>query len=84
MFLTASVEERAMRRFKEMNEKGVSCDFEALKKDIEQRDKNDSERKESPLRQAADATLLDTTGMSFDEVVEALVKMIKDAEEGEK
>ena len=53
IFLTASVDERASRRFNEMTEKGVKCDFEELKREIEYRDRNDSEREEAPLRQAS-------------------------------
>lgn len=75
IFLTASVDERASRRFNEMTEKGVKCDFEELKREIEYRDRNDSEREEAPLRQAPDAVLLDTTGMTFDEVVKKVIEM---------
>lgn len=75
IFLTASVDERASRRFDEMTEKGVKCDFEELKREIEYRDRNDSEREEAPLRQAPDAVLLDTTGMTFDEVVKKVTEM---------
>lgn len=75
IFLTASVDERASRRFNEMTEKGVKCDFEELKREIEYRDRNDSEREEAPLRQAPDAVLLDTTGMTFDEVVKKVTEM---------
>lgn len=75
IFLTASVDERASRRFNEMAEKGVKCDFEELKREIEYRDRNDSEREEAPLRQAPDAVLLDTTGMTFDEVVKKVTEM---------
>lgn len=81
IFLTASVEERASRRYKELTEKGVSCDFEKIKRDIEYRDKNDSERKTAPLKRAEDAVLLDTSEMSFDESVEAVKSLIKKAEE---
>lgn len=75
IFLTASVDDRASRRFNEMTEKGVKCDFEELKREIEYRDRNDSEREEAPLRQAPDAVLLDTTGMTFDEVVKKVTEM---------
>ena len=75
IFLTASVDERASRRFNEMTEKGVKCDFEELKREIEYRDRNDSEREEAPLRQDPDAVLLDTTGMTFDEVVKKVTEM---------
>ena len=78
IFLTASVEERAKRRYKEMLKKGAECDLEEIKRDIEYRDKNDSERAASPLRQAEDAVLVDTTGYTFDEVVDRITAMIKE------
>lgn len=78
IFLTASVEERAKRRYKEMTEKGMDADFEEIKRDIEYRDKNDSERDASPLKIAEGAAVVDTTGMTFDEVVEKLTGMIKE------
>lgn len=81
IFLTASVEERAGRRYRELTEKGVSCDFEKIKRDIEYRDKNDSERKTAPLKCAADAVRVDTSDMSFDESVEKIKEIVKNAEE---
>lgn len=77
IFLTASIEERARRRFKEMQEKGFSVEFEKLKADIAARDKADSEREISPLVQAEDAELLDTSDMSIDEVVKAILDRCK-------
>lgn len=79
IFLTASVEERAKRRLKEMLEKGQEADFEKVKKDIEYRDKNDSERKFAPLKQADDAILVDSSDMTIDEVIERITKIIKEA-----
>ncbi len=73
IFLTASIEERARRRFKEMRAKGYDVKLEALQADIAARDKADSEREISPLVQAEDAELLDTSHMSIDEVVQAIV-----------
>ena len=75
IFLTASIEERAMRRWKEMKEKGYDITLEKLQQDIAARDKADSEREISPLVQAEDATLLDTTGLSIDEVVARILSM---------
>ena len=75
IFLTASIEERAMRRWKEMKEKGYDITLEKLQQDIAARDKADSEREISPLVQAEDATLLDTTGLSIDEVVARILFM---------
>lgn len=78
IFLTASVEERARRRVEEMKLKGASADFESVKKDMQYRDKNDSEREFAPLRQAEDAVLLDTTALDFDAVVNAVLKIINE------
>ena len=75
IFLTASVEERARRRCDEMKEKGYAVDFEELKKEIADRDKQDSERAISPLRQAEDAVLLDSTALSIDEVVARIMEL---------
>ena len=75
IFLTASIEERARRRWKEMKEKGYDIALDTLKKDIAARDKADSEREISPLVQADDAVLLDTTGLSIDEVVARILDL---------
>ena len=75
IFLTASIEERAQRRWKELQQKGYDMTLEKLQQDIAARDKADSEREISPLVQAEDATLLDTTGLSIDEVVERILSM---------
>ncbi len=75
IFLTASIEERAKRRWKELKEKGYDITLEKLQQDIAARDKADSEREISPLVQAEDATLLDTTGLSIDEVVSRILSM---------
>lgn len=77
IFLTASIEERARRRLAELELKGAATDFETVKKDMAYRDKNDSEREFAPLRQAEDAVLLDTTELSFDEVVDKVLEIIK-------
>ncbi|RRD30442.1 (d)CMP kinase [Streptococcus minor] len=69
IFLIASVEERALRRFKENQEKGIPSDLETLKEEIAARDFKDSNRKVSPLRAADDAITFDTTGVSIDGVV---------------
>ena len=79
IFLTASIEERAQRRWKEMREKGYDMSLEELQKDIAARDKADSEREISPLVQADDATLLDTTGRSIDGVVARILAMCSEA-----
>ncbi|MBO0469277.1 (d)CMP kinase [Enterococcus sp. DIV0242_7C1] len=72
IFLVASVSERAERRYKENQEKGITTDFETLKKEIEQRDHLDSTRAVSPLKQAKDAVKIDTTGLTIEEVVAAI------------
>ncbi len=78
IFLTASVEERATRRYRELVEKGVKCDFEEVKRDIEYRDKNDSEREIAPLKPAEDGIIVDTTGNTLTESVEKMLKIIKE------
>ena len=75
IFLTASVEERARRRYDEMKEKDYAVDFDELKQEIASRDKQDSERAISPLRQAEDAVLLDSTSLTIDEVVARILKL---------
>ena len=69
IFLIASVEERAERRFKENQEKGIETDFETLKREIAERDYKDSHRKVSPLKADDDAITFDTTGVDIDGVV---------------
>jgi len=69
IFLVASVEERAERRYLENQEKGIEADFDQIKQDIMKRDEYDSNREISPLKQADDAIRLDTTSLSIDEVV---------------
>ncbi|MBQ7046664.1 MAG: (d)CMP kinase [Oscillospiraceae bacterium] len=74
VFLTASAEERANRRFKEMTDSDIT--YEQVLEDIKQRDYNDMHRDIAPLKQADDAVLLDTTGMTIDEVIAKLKSMI--------
>ncbi|WP_270273544.1 (d)CMP kinase [Enterococcus gallinarum] len=76
VFLVASVEERAERRYKENQQKGITTSFDTLKKEIEQRDYLDSHREISPLKQADDAVRIDTTGMSITEVVAAIQQIV--------
>ncbi|MBM7641728.1 (d)CMP kinase [Streptococcus loxodontisalivarius] len=77
IFLVASVEERAERRFKENQEKGIPTDFETLKKEIAERDYKDSHRKVSPLKAADDAITFDTTGVDIDGVVNFIQEKAK-------
>ena len=72
IFLVASVDERAERRYKENLSKGIETDLETLKEEIAARDYKDSHRETSPLKQAEDAIYLDTTGLSILEVVEKI------------
>jgi len=77
IYLTASVEERAKRRYEELIAKGEDVTFEQVLVDIRQRDYNDSTRAASPLRKADDAEELDTTSMTIDEVVAYVCSKIK-------
>lgn len=77
VFLTASLEARAERRYKQLLEKGTECDLKQIKIDMEWRDKNDSQREVAPLKQADDATLLDTSNLTLEESINALVGLIK-------
>lgn len=73
IFLTASIEERAKRRYKELTEKGYQINLEALKGEIELRDKLDSEREIGPLKQAVDALVVNTTNLTIPEVIEKII-----------
>ena len=75
VYLTASVETRAKRRFDELTEKGVDCDLEEIKKDIAERDQRDMTREIAPLKQAEDAVLIDSSHMTIDEVVAAITAL---------
>jgi cytidylate kinase len=77
IFLVASVEERAKRRLLENQEKGISTDFEILKKEIIKRDTLDSKRSASPLRPAEDSILVDTTQLTINQVLEEIELLIK-------
>lgn len=76
IFLTASSDARAKRRYDELIQKGENCNYEDIKADIEKRDYEDSHREISPLRQAEDAVLLDTSDMNIEQVVAAIEAMI--------
>lgn len=81
VFLTATVDERAMRRYKELVAKGQQVDLEQLKADIANRDKQDSERAISPLHQAEDAVYLDSSDMSIDQVAAYIENLVKEREQ---
>lgn len=76
IFLTASAEARADRRFRELQEKGVATDFETVLEDIRRRDYQDSHRATAPLRQAEDAVLVDTSEMDLEESFQAMKELI--------
>ena len=77
VYLTASVETRAKRRFDELTEKGLTCDYEEIAKDIRERDERDMNRETAPLRQAEDAVLVDSSDMTIPEVVETIVRLCR-------
>ena len=72
IYLTASVETRARRRYEELNSKGENCDLSAIAKDIEERDYRDMHREMSPLKQAEDAVMVDSSDLTIDGVVDAI------------
>lgn len=78
IYLTASVETRAERRYQELQEKGVACDLEVIKKDIADRDYQDMHREISPLKQAEDAILVDSSDMGIEEVVETIKNIYRE------
>ena len=78
IYLTATVEERAMRRLKQMKRSVIAADLYAARKDVEQRDRLDSTREHSPLKQAEDAVVVDTTDLTFEEQVDKIVSLIED------
>ena len=81
IYLTASVETRAERRYKDLQEKGVEKNLSEIKKEIEERDHRDMTRAIAPLRQAEDAVYLDTSHMNIDEVVETIKKLYRERKE---
>lgn len=78
IYLTASVETRAKRRYKELCKKNVTCDLAEIMKDIEDRDYRDMHREISPLKQAEDAVLVDSSDMTIDEVVTTIITFAKE------
>ncbi len=77
-FLTASPEERARRRYLQLKEKGVDESYENILKSVLDRDKTDTQREISPLKPAKDAIIVDTTDMSIEEVVNFIIKKVKE------
>ena len=77
IYLTASVETRATRRYKELLEKGEPCNLEEIAHDIEERDNRDMNREIAPLKQADDAVLVDSSDMTIEEVVQTIVDLCR-------
>lgn len=75
VYLTASVETRAKRRYDELAAKGISCDMEQIAADIQERDYRDMTRDNAPLKKAEDAVLVDSSAMSIEEVTEAILEL---------
>ena len=78
VYLTASAQTRAGRRFKELQDKGLACDYEQILQDIQKRDSMDMNRETAPLRQAEDACLIDSSDMTIEEVTEAIAALCSD------
>ena len=78
IFLTASAEERARRRYQEMVNKGMDANFDDVLRDLRARDEQDMHRAVDPLRAAEDAVTVDSTNLTFDEVVEAILRIVAD------
>lgn len=78
IFLTASVEDRARRRFDELTAKGRSVTYEEVLEDIRKRDESDTNRAIAPLKQARDALLVDTTGNTLERSIDILLKLVKE------
>ncbi len=78
IFLTASPEERAMRRYKELIEKGSKVEYKEVLEDLVQRDYNDSHREIAPLKPAEDGVILDTTGLNLEESINEIIRIIKE------
>lgn len=77
IFLTASSAERARRRFAELQEKGQPCDYDQIKKEIEERDYRDMHRAEAPLTRAKDAVLLDTSDLNAQQAADKIVELAR-------
>ena len=77
IYLTASADTRAERRFRELEAKGISCSLEEIREDIIMRDEQDMHREIAPLMQAEDAVFLDSSEMSVDEVTEKIKSLCR-------
>ena len=84
IFLTASPEKRAERRYLEWKEKGLAVDRDSVLQELMRRDENDTRREQAPLRSAEDAVVLDTSELTLEESVERVVALVRAAMEGER
>ena len=84
IYLTASSLTRAKRRYLELQEKGTVCNLDEIQKDIEERDQRDMNRKISPLRQAEDAILVDSSDLTIQQVVDRILQIFRSKTAGEK
>jgi cytidylate kinase len=75
-YLDAAVDERAGRRWRQLEESGIKESLDRVKKEVEQRDKQDRERAESPLHPAPNAVIIDTTKLTIEEVIEKILKTV--------
>lgn len=82
VFLTASVEERALRRYKQLKQKGIDVSLPALSRDMAERDRRDMQRSVAPLRAGPDARILDSTGMTIEQVVATVLRWVAEAYPG--
>ena len=78
IYLTASSQKRAERRYKELTEKGIACCLDEIRRDIEERDRRDMNREISPLRQAEDAVLVDSSDMTIEEVTKRILQICRE------
>ncbi|HOU10789.1 MAG TPA: (d)CMP kinase [Clostridiales bacterium] len=78
IFLTASPEERARRRFNELKAKGIAADYESVLAEMKQRDYNDANRDIAPLKPAEDAVFIDSTGLNIEQSVEKIISVVKE------
>ncbi|MDG1462435.1 MAG: (d)CMP kinase [Gammaproteobacteria bacterium] len=79
IFLTATIEERAQRRYKQLKDKGMDANLRDLSRDMEERDRRDSERQIAPLKPGPDSRILDTTGLSISDVVQTVLNWVAEA-----
>jgi cytidylate kinase len=79
IFLTATMEERAKRRYKQLKDKGIDASLRDLSKDMEERDRRDVERLIAPLKPGPDSRILDTTGLSVSDVVQTVLNWVAEA-----